>query len=39
VRIYSLRPEPMAALRAWLDETEALWTAQLSSFKQYLEED
>jgi DNA-binding transcriptional ArsR family regulator len=39
VRIYSLRPEPMAALREWLDETEALWTAQLSSFKQFVEED
>ena len=38
VRIYSLRPEPMAALREWLDETEALWAAQLSSFKQHVEE-
>ena len=37
VRIYSLRPEPMAALREWLDETEALWAAQLSSFKQHIE--
>jgi DNA-binding transcriptional ArsR family regulator len=38
LRIYSLRPEPMAALREWLDETESLWAAQLSAFKQHLEE-
>jgi DNA-binding transcriptional ArsR family regulator len=37
MRIYSLQPAPMAALRAWLDETEAMWAAQLSSFKQHLE--
>ena len=37
VRIYSLRPAPMAALRDWLDETEALWAEQLSSFKQHVE--
>ena len=37
VRIYSLRPAPMAELRDWLDETEALWAAQLASFKQHVE--
>jgi DNA-binding transcriptional ArsR family regulator len=37
VRIYSLRPGPMAELRDWLDETEALWAEQLSSFKQHVE--
>lgn len=37
VRIYSLRPEPMAELRDWLAETETLWTAQLAAFKQHLE--
>jgi DNA-binding transcriptional ArsR family regulator len=37
VRIYSLRPGPMAELRDWLNETEALWSEQLSSFKQHLE--
>jgi DNA-binding transcriptional ArsR family regulator len=37
IRIYSLRPAPMAELRAWLDETEAMWAAQLASFKLHLE--
>ena len=37
VRIYTLRPEPIAHLKAWLEETEQLWTAQLSAFKTYLE--
>ena len=38
VRIYSLRPGPMAELRDWLNETEALWAEQLASFKKHLEE-
>ena len=37
VRIYSLRPAPIAELRDWLDETEALWAEQLSSFKKHVE--
>jgi DNA-binding transcriptional ArsR family regulator len=37
VRIYSLNPEPMTDLRAWLDETERLWTEQLAAFKSYVE--
>lgn len=37
VRVYRLRPEPFAALRSWLDETEAFWTTQLASFKAYAE--
>jgi DNA-binding transcriptional ArsR family regulator len=37
VRIYSLRPEPMANLKLWLEETERLWTAQLLAFKAHLE--
>ena len=37
VRIYSLRPEPMANLKLWLEETERLWTAQLLAFKTHLE--
>jgi DNA-binding transcriptional ArsR family regulator len=37
VRIYSLRSGAMAALRDWLDETEALWAEQLSSFKKHVE--
>lgn len=37
VRIYSLRPGPMADLKAWLGETERLWTDQLAAFKAHLE--
>jgi DNA-binding transcriptional ArsR family regulator len=37
VRIYQLKPEPMRALRNWLEETERLWTEQLSAFKAHLE--
>jgi DNA-binding transcriptional ArsR family regulator len=37
VRIYRLRPEPMAELKTWLDETEQLWTQQLAAFKAHLE--
>ena len=37
VRIYSLRVGPMAELRDWLDETEALWATQLSAFKKHVE--
>lgn len=37
VRIYTLRPEPMAHLRSWLEETEQLWAEQLIAFKTHLE--
>lgn len=37
VRIYRLRPQPMAHLKSWLEETERLWTEQLSAFKAHLE--
>ena len=37
VRIYRLRPEAMAELKAWLAETDALWTRQLSAFKTHLQ--
>ena len=37
VRIYALRPAPIAELREWLDETETMWAEQLSSFKKHLE--
>jgi DNA-binding transcriptional ArsR family regulator len=36
VRIYRLRPEPMSELRAWLEETEALWSRQLAAFKAHV---
>ncbi len=36
VRIYRLRPQPMADLKQWLQETEALWEQQLSALKEHL---
>jgi len=37
VRIYALRPEPMANLMRWLAEAERLWSEQLLAFKAHLE--
>ena len=37
VRVYRLRPRPMAELKRWLEETEQLWTVQLTAFKDHLE--
>lgn len=37
VRIYALNPAPIAALRAWLEETETLWATQLESLKAHVE--
>jgi DNA-binding transcriptional ArsR family regulator len=37
VRIYTLRAEPVAELKAWLEETERLWSEQLASFKRHVE--
>lgn len=37
VRIYELQPEPIAGLKAWLAETEKLWTEQLAAFKAHVE--
>lgn len=37
VRSYALRPQPMADLKLWLDETERLWVLQLAAFKAHLE--
>ena len=37
VRIYRLRHEPMAALKAWLEVTETLWARQLVAFKTHLQ--
>lgn len=36
VRIYTLRPEPMAHLKSWLEQTEELWATQLAAFKAHL---
>jgi DNA-binding transcriptional ArsR family regulator len=37
VRIFRLRPEPIAALGAWLDQLQAHWDEQLASFKRHVE--
>lgn len=37
VRVYTLRPKPMEHLRSWLQETERLWSNQLTAFKAHLE--
>jgi DNA-binding transcriptional ArsR family regulator len=38
LRLFRLRPEPMLALQAWLDQLQAHWNEQLGSFKTYVEE-
>ena len=37
VRIYALRPEPMADLLRWLEEAERMWSEQLLALKAHLE--
>ncbi len=37
VSLYRLRPERFAALRSWLDQVEAFWTAELAAFKVHVE--
>ena len=37
VRVYALRPAPMAELKKWLEQTEQLWTEQMTSFRAHLE--
>jgi hypothetical protein len=39
VRIYALRPTPMADLKRWLEETERLWGEQMAAFKSHVEHD
>jgi DNA-binding transcriptional ArsR family regulator len=38
VRVFSLRPQSLAALQAWLDQLQAHWDEQLGSFRRYVEE-
>ena len=38
VRVYRLRPEAMAYLKDWLEETERMWARQLLAFKAHLEQ-
>jgi DNA-binding transcriptional ArsR family regulator len=38
LRVFRLRPEPIVALRAWLDQLQAQWDEQLQAFKRHVEE-
>ncbi|HEV3480453.1 MAG TPA: metalloregulator ArsR/SmtB family transcription factor [Gaiellaceae bacterium] len=38
LRVFRLRPEPVEALQAWLDQLQAHWNEQLRAFKRYVEE-
>ena len=37
VRVFRLRPEPLVAMRAWLDQLQAQWDEQLGAFKRHVE--
>jgi len=37
IRVYALRPAPMVELMAWLEETERMWSDQLTAFRGHLE--
>lgn len=37
VRVYRLRPEPMALVKAWLEAAEDHWVDQLSALKAHVE--
>ncbi len=37
VRMFRLRPEPVVALRAWLDQLQAHWDEQLGAFKDHVD--
>ena len=37
LRVFRLRPEPVAELRAWLDELQAEWDEQLLAFRRHVE--
>src|SRR5437762_10127467 len=37
LRVYRLRPEPLVALQAWLDQVQAFWSDQLDASKAHVE--
>lgn len=37
LRVFRLRPESLAGLRAWLDQVQAHWNEQLGSLKRHVE--
>ncbi|QNE21853.1 winged helix-turn-helix transcriptional regulator [Kribbella qitaiheensis] len=38
VRVFRLRPEPVVAVQAWLDQVQAHWQEQLGAFKRHVEQ-
>ena len=36
-RLYRLRPDPIVALQAWLDQVESFWSEQLGAFRAHAE--
>jgi DNA-binding transcriptional ArsR family regulator len=36
-RVFRLRPQSLTAVQAWLDQLQAEWRQQLTSFKQHVE--
>lgn len=36
VRVYRLRAEPMNELKAWLEQTERMWSLQLTGLRDHL---
>lgn len=38
IRLFRLRPEPLVAVQAWLDQVQAHWNEQLNAFKQHVED-
>jgi DNA-binding transcriptional ArsR family regulator len=39
LRVYALRPGPLAELKSWLAQAERLWSEQLAVFKAHIEGD
>ena len=37
VRVFRLRPQSVAAIRAWLDQLQAHWDLQLRAFQQHVQ--
>ncbi|HEV2901744.1 MAG TPA: metalloregulator ArsR/SmtB family transcription factor [Gaiellaceae bacterium] len=37
LRVFRLRPEPVTAIQAWLDQLQAHWNEQLGAFKRHVQ--
>jgi hypothetical protein len=36
--VFRLRPEPVVAVQAWLDQVQAHWQENLGAFKRHVED-